>query len=35
MNASQQGGLESPLCALSGGNHAQYLDKPETLASRA
>lgn len=34
-NASQQGGMESLLGALSGGNHAQYLDKPELLADQA
>ncbi len=34
-SASQQGGMESLLGALSGGNHAQYLDNPELLAGEA
>lgn len=32
-NTQQQGGLESLLGALSGGNHDQYLDDPSRLAS--
>jgi hypothetical protein len=32
-NTGQQGGLESLLGALTGGNHQQYLDNPATLAS--
>jgi hypothetical protein len=30
-NTAQSGGLESLLGALNGGNHAQYLDRPELL----
>ena len=30
-NASQPGGMEALLGALSTGNHSQYLDSPETL----
>jgi hypothetical protein len=32
-NVSQQGGLESLLGALGGGQHQRYLDDPSTLAS--
>ena len=32
-NAAQPGGLESLLGALNGGNHARYLDQPDTLGS--
>lgn len=32
-NVQQQGGLESLLGALGGGNHSQYLDDPSALAS--
>lgn len=31
-NASQEGGLESLVGALTGGNHSQYLDNPDLLA---
>ncbi|MBY0506108.1 MAG: DUF937 domain-containing protein [Bryobacteraceae bacterium] len=31
-NVSQEGGLESLLGALTGGNHQQYLDDPSTLS---
>jgi hypothetical protein len=31
-NVAQEGGLESLLGALTGGNHQQYLDDPSTLA---
>ncbi len=34
-NASQEGGLESLLGALSSGNHSQYLEKPELLGEQA
>lgn len=30
-NASQEGGMESLLGALTGGNHSQYLDNPDLL----
>ncbi len=30
-NTQQQGGLDGLLGALTGGNHSQYLDNPETL----
>ena len=34
-NLQGQGGLESLLSALSGGNHAQYVDNPASLAGLA
>lgn len=34
-NSAQEGGMEALLGALSGGNHAQYLDNPELLANEA
>ncbi len=32
-NASQQGGMEGLLGALTGGNHSRYLEQPELLGS--
>lgn len=32
-NVTQQGGLESLIGALTGGNHSRYLDNPATLSS--
>ncbi len=32
-NVSQEGGLEALMGALQNGNHSQYLEQPETLAS--
>jgi len=34
-NKSQEGGLDSLLGALNGGNHAQYIDNPEVLTQES
>jgi len=33
-NATQQGGLDALLGALTGGNHARYIDQPSTLGAQ-